>query len=44
MGTRPQHAPAYRKLCQNLKGWRLEAGLTQRELARKLRKPHSFVY
>ncbi len=44
MGTKAQHDPAYRRLCKLLREWRLQADLTQRELARKLKRPHSFVY
>lgn len=44
MGTRPQHDPAYKRLCKLLKQCRLDAGLTQRDLGRKLRKPHTFVH
>ena len=43
MGTRPQHAPAYRRLCRLLKSQRADAGLTMRELAKELGKAHSFV-
>jgi transcriptional regulator with XRE-family HTH domain len=31
-------------MCAQLKAWREDAGLTQRALAAKLKKPHSFVY
>lgn len=44
MGTRPQHAPIYKKLQKLLRQQRLDAGLTQRALAARLGKPHSFVY
>ncbi|MCI0632220.1 MAG: helix-turn-helix domain-containing protein [Phycisphaerales bacterium] len=40
MGTRPQHELAYRRLRALLRQWRIDAGLTQPELARKLRKRH----
>lgn len=43
MGARAQHSPAYRKLCVLLRRWREDAGLTQRALASKLRRPPSFV-
>lgn len=43
MGTSPQHTPAYRRLCKQLLSLRQDAELTQRALAKKLRKPHSFV-
>ena len=48
-GARPQsrngplHDPAYRGLCRHLRQWREDAGLTQRELAAKLKKVHTFV-
>lgn len=44
MGARPQHSPEYRKFCRLLRQWREEAGLTQRVLAGRLRKPPSFVH
>jgi transcriptional regulator with XRE-family HTH domain len=44
MGARVLHRPAYREFCRRLRSWRLEAGLTQRDVAKKLGKPHSFVH
>ena len=44
MGARPQHTLRYRRLCALLRTWRNDAGLTQRELASKLRKPASYVH
>jgi len=44
MVVKSQHDLAYRRLRQQLRLWRLEAGLTQRALAQKLKRPHSFVY
>lgn len=44
MGTRPQQAAAYRRLCARLSTLRVEAELTQRGLAARLRRPHSYVY
>ncbi len=44
MGARPQHTLAYRRLCSLLRKWRMEAELTQRGLANRLRKPHSYVH
>ncbi len=44
MGTRPQHSPKYRHLCKLLRAYRAESELTQRALALRLRKPHSYVY
>jgi transcriptional regulator with XRE-family HTH domain len=37
------HGAAYRRFCQKLKEARLEAGLTQRQVAKSLGKPPSFV-
>ena len=39
-----QHAQRYRQLPALLRSLREEAGLTQRELARKLRTTHVFVH
>jgi len=44
MGARPQHAPRYRLLCHRLRELRELAGLTQRTLAERLKKPHSYVH
>jgi predicted transcriptional regulator len=44
MGARVQHSPSYRRLCGLLRKWRTDAGLTQRALAKRLRKPPSFVH
>lgn len=44
MGARAQHTLKYRRLCALLRKWRDDAGLTQRELAKRLRKPHSYVH
>jgi predicted transcriptional regulator len=44
MGARPQHRFAYRQFCALLRGWRVEAGLTQRAMARLLAKPASYVH
>lgn len=44
MGTRPQHKIAYQKLCTLLRQWRLDAELTQRDLGRKLKRPHTYVH
>jgi len=43
MGTSPLHSPEYRKFCARLRAWREAAGLTQRELGKRLGKPHSYV-
>ena len=37
------HSPRYRQFLKQLRAARLEAGLTQQEVARALRKPQSFV-
>ena len=37
------HSPRYRQFLKKLRAARLDAGLTQQELARALRKPQSFV-
>jgi len=44
MGTRPQHTLAYRRLCEQLRDLRAASGLTNRALAAKMKRPHSFVY
>jgi transcriptional regulator with XRE-family HTH domain len=44
VGARALHRPAYRAFCALLRTWREEVGMTQRELATKLGKPHSFVH
>jgi predicted transcriptional regulator len=44
MGARVQHTARYRELCGLLRAWRIGAGLSQRELAERLKKPPSFVH
>ncbi len=44
MGARAQHSFLYRQLCGLLRRWRTNSGLTQRALAARLGKPHSYVY
>jgi transcriptional regulator with XRE-family HTH domain len=44
MATKSQQRPQYQRLKVFLKRMRKEAGLTQEELARKLKVPQSFVY
>ena len=44
MATKSQHNMTYRKLPAYLRQMREKAGLTQRELGRKLNKPQSWVY
>lgn len=39
----PLHDPAYRQVCGLLRQWRENAGLSQRELAARLKKVHTFV-
>ena len=41
--TSPSRSPRYRKFLDRLKSARLEAGLTQDEVGRKLRKPQSYI-
>jgi len=40
----PQHDPAYQRLRQDLKSFRLAAELTQAELAKVFGRPHTFVH
>lgn len=44
MATKSQHARAYRPLPSFLRALREEAGLTQRELGKRLKKPQSWVH
>jgi len=44
MATKSQHGAAYRRLPPFLRAMREEAGLTQRDLGKRIRKPQSFVY
>lgn len=44
MPTKPQHARRYANVPDLLRRLRQEAGLTQRELAKSLREPQSWVY
>ena len=37
------HSPRYRQFLKKLRAARLEAGFTQQEVARSLRRPQSFV-
>jgi transcriptional regulator with XRE-family HTH domain len=43
MGTSSLHSPQYQKFCAKLRAWREDAGLTQRDLGKRLGKPHSYV-
>jgi len=42
--AKAQHSTSYLLLPQQLKSLREDAGLTQRELGKKLRKPQSWIY
>lgn len=44
MSPKAQHALAYKKLPISLRNMREQAGLTQRALGARLRKPQSWVY
>lgn len=44
MATKSQHAAAYQRLPAFLRMLREEAGLTQRSLGKRLRKPQSYIY
>ena len=44
MATKAQHLKAYRHVPPFLRTLREEAGLTQRELGKRLKKPQSWVY
>ena len=44
MATKAQHAPPYERLPGFLRALREEAGLTQRELGKRLKKPQSWIY
>lgn len=44
MGARVLHRPEYRNFCKLLRSWRVGAGMTQRDLARRLTKPASYVH
>ncbi len=44
MATKAQHALLYRRLPAFLRTLREEAGLTQRDLGKRLKKPQSWIY
>jgi hypothetical protein len=44
MATKSQHAASYQKVPGFLRAIREEAGLTQRALGERLKKPQSWVY
>ena len=44
MATKAQHNPNYRQLPLFLREMREKAGLTQRQIGQRLKKPQSYVY
>ena len=44
MATKSQHASAYRPLPGFLRSLREAAGLTQRDLGKRMKKPQSWIY
>jgi len=44
MGTKAQHSRPYLRLLEHLRALRHEAGLTQRDLGKRLKKPQSWVH
>ena len=44
MATKSQHSKAYQRLPTFLRTLREEAGLTQRDLGKRLKKPQSWIY
>jgi transcriptional regulator with XRE-family HTH domain len=44
MATKSQHAAAYQRLPEFLRLLREEAGLTQRDLGKRMKKPQSWIY
>ena len=44
MGSTSIHTFRYQRLAKQLRAWREEAGLTQRGLGAKLKKPSSYVH
>ena len=44
MATKSQHASAYQSLPGFLRTLRDEAGLTQRDLGKRMKKPQSWIY
>ena len=44
MATKPQHASRYKRLPALLRRWREAAGLTQRDLAKKVNLSHVAVH
>ena len=44
MATKSQHASAYQRLPSFLRILREEAGLTQRDLGKRMKKPQSWIF
>ena len=44
MATKSQHARAYQRLLPFLREMREKAGLSQRELGKRLKRPQSWIY
>lgn len=44
MATKSQHTIYYRRLPAFLRQMQVEAGLTQRDLGKRIRKPQSYIY
>jgi transcriptional regulator with XRE-family HTH domain len=44
MATKSQHARAYQRLLPFLRDLREKAGLSQRDLGKRLKKPQSWIY
>jgi transcriptional regulator with XRE-family HTH domain len=44
MATKAQHSRAYQRVPRFLRELREEAGLTQRELGKRLHRPQSWIY
>ena len=44
MATKTQHSIMYQVLPSFLREMRESAGLTQRDIGKKLKKPHSYIY
>jgi len=44
LGSRRQHTAQYQRFCRLLRRWRVDAGLTQRQLAEQVGRPPSWVH
>ncbi|MEM9083781.1 MAG: helix-turn-helix transcriptional regulator [Planctomycetota bacterium] len=42
-GASNQHSSAYHHLCEQLRAWREDAGMSQRELSHQLGKTHTYA-